>query len=346
MGENEKKGLLKEKKIWISCLIGIALGMIILFTISMLFDFSITRKVKKIKSNAKVLLHGIKNDTVAVLEDESISQTELYNDMKKYYDIDAFIDFIDSRILNKKYTLTEEQQKEVKDQAEEIIEQYSLYYGQTEADFLESHRFESKDDFITYLELDYKRNLYYLDYLRTVISKKEIEDYYNSGKIYGEISTEFIFINSSEENSEDADQTAHEILAKLDEGAAFDDVAKEYEETAYVQELNFNSFNEKTIIQSYPEEYIEASKNLEKGTYIKVNTEYGYFIIYCIDKKDIPTLEDAEEDILLELSEDIESKDQNIRYKTLITLRENANLKITDETLENRYKEYCQQYEN
>lgn len=284
---------------------------------------------------------GFGNETIATMKSGKVTEKTLYKEMKKYYPISYVLENVDEQILNKKYKLTKEQEEEVKKQAETILSQYSNY-GYTEEQFLEENGFETKDDFINYMKLDYRRNLCCIDYFKTIISEEEIKNYYDNNDIYGKINTKHILVQTSDSvTDEEALKTANEIIAKLDSGTSFDDVAKEYSDDIVTENVDFDSFNE----DSLEETYVEAGKSLEKDSYTKepVKTSYGYHVIYCISKEEKPTFEQVENDIVEKLGEDLEAEDQYIRYKALIKLREDNNLTFKDNKFKEDYKEYCNQ---
>ena len=134
---------------------------------------------------------------------------------------------------------------------------------------------------------------------------------------------------------------ANEIVAKLKEGTSFDDVAAEYKDKIISEDVDFDSFNSSTLAA----EYVNASKALEKDTYTQtpVKTSFGYHIIYCVNKEDKPSFEQAEKDIVEVLAQDLEVEDQYVRYKALIKLREEYKLKFSNEKFEEEYKEYCKE---
>lgn len=324
-GKEKKKvfTVFKKKEVWISGIIGLILGAAILYLLMTLG------------------IPGLGNETVAKFKGGKISENTLYKDMKEHYPIVYVLESIDEEILTKKYELTDEQEEEIKEEVESILKMYSLY-GYTEEAFLEESGFTSKDDFINYLELDYRRNLYCIDYFKTLIPSEDIENFYNENIEFGEINTKHMLVQTSEDLKEkDALKLANEIVAKLNEGKNFDDVANEYKDKIISENVDFDNFNS----DSLAEEYVNASKKLEKDTYTKepVKTSFGYHIIYCINKADKPSLEEAESDIVEILSEDLEAEDEYIRYKALIKMREDYNLKFTDEKYEEEYKEYCKQ---
>ena len=260
--------------------------------------------------------------------------------MKKANSVNYALDVVDSVILKNKYKLTSDQEKEIQDQADYYISTYQTYYGYTEEEFLKENGFESKEDFINYLTLTYKRDLYYVDYLKTKIDQDEIQKYYDEN-VYGEINTKHILVETSDEvTDEQAKAKAKEIIAKLDSGKTFDEVAEEYGDAVIYEDLGYNGFE-----SSLATEYVEASKALENGTYSKepVKTDFGYHVIYKVDQKDKPSLEEATNSIVKILGKNLESEDSYIRYKALIKLREDNKLDFKDSKYKEEYKEYCEQ---
>lgn len=322
--EKKKCSFLKKKEIWISGAIGLILGAALICLLSILG------------------VPGLRNATIAKFKGGKITESTLYKEMKKYYPVSYVLESIDDTILKEIYELTDEQKQEIEDEANSILDMYELYYGYTEEAFLEENGFKSKDEFINYLQLDYRRNLYCIDYFKTLIPAEDIENYYNENIEFGEINTKHMLVQVSDEVTDDeALKLANEIISKLNEGTSFDDVAAEYEDKIVSENVDFNNFNS----DSLAEEYVDASKELDKDTYTKtpVKTDFGYHIIYCINKADKPSLEEAENDIVEILSEDLETEDSYIRYKALIKLREDYNVKFTDEKFEEEYEEYCEQ---
>ena len=214
------------------------------------------------------------------------------------------------------------------------------YSDKEKEEFLKENGFESKEDFINYLTLTYKRDLYYVDYLKTKIDQDEIQKYYDEN-VYGEINTKHILVETSDEvTDEQAKAKAKEIIAKLDSGKTFDEVAEEYGDAVIYEDLGYNGFD-----SSLATEYVEASKALENGTYSKepVKTDFGYHVIYKVDQKDKPSLEEATNSIVKILGKDLESEDSYIKYKALIKMREDNKLEFKDSKYKEEYKEYCEQ---
>ncbi len=320
--KERSKNILKKKEIWISGIIGLILGGALIYVLGI---FGIP---------------GLGHETVMSFKGGRITKSDVYNDLANKYPISYALELVDKEILDDVYKLNDEQKKEVEDQANSILSMYSAY-GYEEEDFLEENGFSSKEEFINYMELDYKRNLYCIEYFKTLLSEDEINNFYNDN-VYGKISTKHMLVQVTDNvTDEQALATANEILAKLKEGKSFDEVAEEYKDKIVSEDVEFDNFTESTLAQ----EYVEASKKLNKDEYTTeaVKTDFGYHIIYCINKADKPSLEEAENDIVENLGEVLEENDQYIRYKALIKLREDKNLKFKNKDLEEDYKEYCNQ---
>ena len=280
---------------------------------------------------------------VAYLGDVAITADELYADMKKQYSVSLLIDLIDNDILTKKYPETDEMKADVEKTATYWFNTYNSYYGYDEETFLAKNGFSNRQAFIEYLTLDYRRNLYYEEYLKKQFTDKDIEKYYESS-VYGDINTKHMLVSVDESkglSDADAKKLAEEIISKLNNGASWDDVKAEYKDKITAEDLGYQSFD-----ASLDEAYISEMKNLENGTYSKtpIKSSYGYHVVYRIDQKEKPKLDDVKDAIIEQLGKELEKKDKDIRYKALITMREESKLKFTDEDLEAKYNKYVSSY--
>lgn len=281
---------------------------------------------------------------VAEINGYTVTADILYEDMKEVYSISSLLDKIDNKILEEKYPETEEMNDELKQQAESYYSAYEQYYQMDKETFLSNNGFGSEKAFLEYLRLQYRRNKYAEDYIKSLISDKEIEKYYND-KVYGDINTKHILVkvdsSASDEDKEEAEKLAKEIISKLDLGKTFDEVKEEYKDKITYEELGYKSYN-----ANLESAYMEAMQKLENNSYSKepVKTSYGYHIIYRIDQKEKPTLEDVKEEILDSLVSEKKSEDANIVYIALDKMREEAGLKFSDTVLEKKYNTYMSQY--
>lgn len=275
-----------------------------------------------------------------------LTKGKLYNKMKNYYSIGLMLEDVDSAILDKKYPLSEEEKDDIKKTADGYIAQYSQY-GYTQEQFLEENGFEDYDNFLEYLQLDYKRTLYYYDYLENKLDENAVQNYYDENA-FGKVNTKHILAKISDTMTEEqALKVTNEIISRLNAGEDFDALAEEYT-TNDSTNIITEDLGEIGAFDSIESTYVDAMKELEVGGYTltPVKTSYGYHVIYCVDKEE-KTSEISANDrmaIIDVLAADIEAQDSNLYYKALIQMRDDAKLKFFDSNLKAKYKEYCDEY--
>ena len=283
-------------------------------------------------------------EPVASIDGLTITAEDLYEDMKEIYSVSSLLDKIDNKVLEEKYPENDEMNDELQEEAENYYNMYNQYYGISKEEFLAKNGFGSERAFIEYLRLQYRRSKYTDDYVKGLITDKEINNYYED-KVYGDINTKHILVkvdsNATDENKKNAENLAKEIISKLNEGKTFDEVKEEYKDQITYEELGYKAYN-----ASLESAYMEAMQKLENNSYSKepVKTSYGYHVIYRIDQKEKPALEDVKEEIITSLVEEKKSEDTYIQYKALEKMREDVNLKFTDTVLEKKYETYKSQY--
>ncbi len=290
-------------------------------------------------------------DRIATLKDgtqpvvkvngETITADFLYEEMKKNYSISYLIEYIDKAILDKKYEETDEMKDEIEKTAQSYFDMYEQYYGMDEATFLSQNGFESKEQFLNVLKLDYRRKLYYDDYLKSQITDEQIQKYYDEN-VYGDINTQHILVSVNDDMSdEDAKKLAEEIIGKLNEGKSFDEVREEYKDSVTYENLKYVAFN-----ANLESSFLEALEKLDENSYTKepVKTSYGYHVIYRTDQKEKPSLEDVKDSVIEELCDELDASDENLYNKTLVKMREEAGLDFSDSVMKEKYEEYIKEY--
>lgn len=281
---------------------------------------------------------------VAEIDNYTVTADDLYEDMKELYSISSLLDKIDNKILEKKYPETDDMNDEIKETAENYYKAYKQYYQADKEKFLSNNGFGSEKAFLEYLKLQYRRNTYAKDYIKTLISDKDVEKYYNDN-VYGDINTKHILVkvdsSASDEDKKAAEDLAKEIISKLNDGKSFDEVKDEYKDKITYEELGYKSYN-----ANLESAYMDAMQKLDNNSYSKepVKTSYGYHVIYRIDQKDKPTLDDVKDEIIDSLVSEKKSEDKNISYIALDKMREEAGLKFSDTVLEKKYNTYMAQY--
>ena len=274
---------------------------------------------------------------IAEINGEKITADVLYEDMKEYYSVNMLLERVDDMILSKMYEDTDEMKKELESTAQSYYTQYESYYGTTKEEFLSQNGFKSHDEFIEMLRLNYLRNEYYEEYVESLITEDEINNFYENS-VYGDIDSKHMLVTVDEERTEeDAKKLANEIIDKLNEGKTFDEVKEEYKDSITYEELGYQAFN-----ASIETSYMNALKNLENDKYTTeaVKTSYGYHIIYRIAQKEKPSLEDVKDTVIDEIAANKKAEDSTLSTKALIHLREENKFTFYDTVMEDKYKEY------
>lgn len=281
-------------------------------------------------------------EPVAQIEGLTITAEDLYEDMKKVYSVSLLLDKIDNKILVEKYPDTDEMKDEVRKEAENYYNIYEQYQGVTKEEFLYNNGFGSEAAFLEYLTLQYRRNKYFEDYTKSLVTDKEIEKFYND-EVYGDINTKHILVKVSssakDEEKKEAEKLAKEIISKLNGGKTFDEVKEEYKDKITYEELGYKSYN-----ASLESAYMEEMEKLSNNSYSKtpVKTSYGYHVVYRLDQKEKPSLEDVKDEIIESLAETKSAEDKNLYYKSLAKMRTDAKLTFTDTVLEDKYNTYLE----
>lgn len=291
-------------------------------------------------------------DAIITFKDskKNISIEAFYEVLKDKYGIDQIIEMVDSAILNEKYKTNEAETKSIDSQ----IEQMREYYQNDESQFLEyiqGYGYQTVDELKVALSLNYKRELAAEDYVKSIITEKEIKDYYDN-TIVGDITASHILIKPASGSSYTEEETAKakeaalkeakEVITKLNKGAKFADLAKEYsdDETTKSKGGNLGAFNRGTMETAFEDAVVKLA--VGKYTTTPVETTYGYHIILKTAQKDKPTLAKAKDNIVDTLTEQKLSdtdNGSNLRYKALVELRKSYGFAITDDSLKGKYDE-------
>ena len=281
---------------------------------------------------------------VAEISGYTLTADELYEDMKQIYSVSSLLDKIDNKILTEKYPENDDMKDEVKTEAENYYNMYEQYYGYTKEEFLYNNGFGSEAAFLEYLTLQNRRNTYFEDYTKSLVEEKEIEKYYND-EVYGDINTKHMLVkvasDATDEQKTEAENLAKEIITKLNEGKSFDEVKEEYKDKITYEELGYKSYN-----ASLESAYMTEMESLANNSYSKnpVKTSYGYHVVYRIDQKEKPALEDVKNEIIEALADQIAAEDKNLFYTSLDKMRTENGFKFHDTVLEGKYSTYMNQF--
>lgn len=288
------------------------------------------------------------SELVFKMDNINMSAEDFYQKLKDNYGTYTLVNAIDELLLDKVYETDSDMKKQVDSQVIAMKNQFgsdfndaiSYYYGVSNESQLKE-----------YVEMSLKRQKAIDDYANSLITDKQIEDYYKD-KTIGDIKASHILITSEATNDmtddekkkfeNDAFNKAKEIIKKLDEGAKFEDLAKEYSKDGSANDGgNLGYFNRGDMVS----EFEEAVVKLEVGKYTKepVKTQFGYHIILKTDQKEKPSLENSKDTIRKTLAKELVSNTENIAAFALDWLREKNNLTIYDAELKIKYDHYMNQ---
>lgn len=287
---------------------------------------------------------------VASLDEGGVSADSLYEKLKDKYGAEEFVNLLDTEILNQKYKETDEEKEYLNNQIDELkssAKENNISYD----DLLSYYGFKSDKDVKEYFRLTYRRDLAVNEYVQKDLKDSEIEKYYED-EVYGDIKVKHILIapdttdDMSSEEKEKAEKTAkkeaEDIIKKLKDGEDFDKLAKKYSDDS----SNAKKGGDLGWISTgdMVEEFDAAAFKLKKGKYTTspVKTTYGYHIIYKVDEKDKPKLDEAKDDIIETLVKNKLNEDPTLYYTVLDKIRKDAGLKFEDKNLKTAYNKYMQ----
>ncbi len=270
---------------------------------------------------------------IVEIGDKNITADQLYTDMKEQYSIDMLVKLIDKIILNDLYPENNDMKTEVNSMADYYISMYETYYGYTEEQFLKANGFDTKDEFINELELEYRRNLVLDDYTKKLVTDKEIKKYYDES-IFGETETKYISVDGT---SDEAKGLIDKIINRLNNGEAFDDVVNHYGDRINTKDLGTISYD-----TDISKEYIDALNKLNTNSFTKEAIKYdnNYTIIFKGASMDKPSLDDSKEFIIKTIAADKKNNDTSLYHKALVELRKNNKVDIKDTDLASKYDSY------
>ena len=254
-------------------------------------------------------------ESEAVVETKAgnITQEEFYEALKEASGDQVLQQLVYEKILSDKYEVTDEEVDErvqaVKDQLGDQFETALLSYG-----------YKSEEDLRNQFKVAMLQEKAALSEVE--VTEEEMKQYYEDYK--PNITARHILVED--------EATAKEVKQKLDEGADFAELAKEYStDTASAE--NGGDLGSSAQDANMVPEFLEAAFALEVGQISDpVQSEYGYHIIEvtAIDEK--PSYEDMKEDIEYELK--VSKLDQAAMEKAMQDEVKEADVKIKDKDLD------------
>lgn len=284
-------------------------------------------------------------EVVGEIDGYTITAEDLYAELKAQGGSQVFMNMIDNYIADKEI----EDDEEAEEYANSQIEAYQTQYEQQGQDFnevLTSSGYKNIGEFKEELMHSYKKDQVVENYLKDELTDEEIEDYYDEN-IFGDMTVRHILIkpdtdsDASDEDQEAAEEEAkkqaEEIIQKLDDGADFEELAKEYSEDEGTKEDGglLENFSKDSVVT----EFWDAAYNLKDGEYTKepVKSDYGYHVILRVSQKEKPELDEVRDTIEETLVNNQLNEDTTLSTKTWVKIREKYNLNISDSEIQDGY---------
>ena len=285
----------------------------------------------------------------------SISADDLYNEIKEKYALSSLIDMIDNSILLKEYPKND---SDAKKYADEQLESIKKYYVDDDGKYDEKsllsalsqyYGISSLDEFKEMLKLTYYRNKAVDDYAKNSITDKQVQKYYDEEYV-GDISCKHILIapkttdsmsDAEKKKAEEAAlKTAKEVIKKLNDGAKFDDLAKEYSDDDSNKDKggDLGYFNKGDMVTEF--ETAAYALKLNKYTTTPVKTKFGYHIILKTGAKEKEALDKVKDTIITTLADKAKEDDNTMQINALVELRKKYGMKIEDSSLSKQYSNY------
>lgn len=289
------------------------------------------------------------NHTVVKTDEGKITADTLYEELRDKYGINVLIDMIDHKIFDEKYKTDDEEEETINSQIEQMKSQYNNDDEAFLAAIQQYLGVSDEDELRDMLSLEYKRNLAIEDYVKDNITDDEIQKYYDD-EVIGDIKVRHILIKPEtnddmsteevKEAEEKAKKEAEDLIKKLDDGADFSSLAKEYsDDTGSASDGGLIDYFNKD--DNMDEAFLNASIDLDKGKYTSepVQSSFGYHIILKLDQKSKPKLKKVKDDIIETLANDKLNDDATLRYNALIEIRKEAGVEFKDDSLKKDYDE-------
>lgn len=314
---------------------------ILISTFAILFLVAGCGKVPKLKNG---------EEAVVKIKDNDISVDSLYNELKDKYGLNALIEMMDTKILDKEYPESDDE----KDAVQSQIDSWLTSYGSEEKLLQDTANYfgvSTMEDLRAYLSLQYRRNKAVEDYAKSIVTDKEIQTLYDE-KIFGDIRASHILIQPETKDDmteaekkaaeEAALKEAKEVISKLKNGEKFEDLAKKYskDESNKDKGGDLGYFGHGKMVT----EFEEAVLKLKENEYSKepVKTSFGYHIILRKDQKEKPKLKTVKDDIIEEIAKDKLNNDSTLQITALVELRKKYDMEIQDKNLKEQYNTYIE----
>lgn len=202
------------------------------------------------------------NATVVESKAGNITQQDLYNSMKDKIGTQALQQLIYEKVLSKKYKVTD---KELNDKVAQLKQQLGSNFQAA----LAQYGYKDENDLKKTMKIGMLQEKAAMQDVK--VTDKELKDYYANLK--PEIYVRHILVNDV--------KTANEVIAKLNGGAKFEDVAKQYsKDTGSASSGGVIGWITKDNESSYDPDFVKGAYALKVNQIsAPVKSQFGYHII-------------------------------------------------------------------
>ncbi len=258
------------------------------------------------------------NSIVAKTNENEYTAEQLYNELVNAYGLSNGVSLVDTKILEKKFSVDDKAIKE-------LIDQFKVQLGTNYYAFMAKYGLNNDEDIYNYFKLSQLQEAAFA--AEYPITDDQIQAAYDAYQ--GKLKARHILVNDEE--------TAKEIITKLDEAedkeATFKELAGQYgTDGTKSNGGDLGAFEEGKMVA----EFEEATKALDVNTYTKepVKTQFGYHVIYRYD--DSRSFDEMKEELEKQLRSEAYTQ---LRLETiLIKYRSEVNFKFADESFQKRYE--------
>lgn len=251
---------------------------------------------------------------VAEVEGKAITEAEFFEALKEKHGEAVLYSLIQEKVLNaqvERFNVTEE---EVDKELMQVREAYDLTEDEEFLNFLVMQGFPTEEDFRKLVR--HHLAIQKAASENVVVTEEDIQAEYDGGK---EVEARHILVPDLE--------TAEEILAKLNQGEDFADLAQEYsmDPGSGAQGGDLGFFQRGRMVP----EFEEAAFRLSVGEVSEpVQTDFGYHIIQVTDR--VP-FEKSYEEVRDELEESLTRRQARSLEDVQREIMDEANIQIKDE---------------